>query len=156
VPALGHIRLSKLTPQHVQQFYAQKLATDLSPTTVRHMHATLHRALGYAVKQGLVPRNVTHAVEAPRMRHAEMQVLNAGQARTFLAVSRSERLHALFVLALATGMRQGELQALRWRDVDLTCGMVHVKRTAEAQRSSIKVMGRFGVERGSADERLMR
>jgi integrase len=133
VPALGQVRLAKLSPQHVQQFYAQKLASDLSPTTVRHMHATLHRALGYAVKQGLVPRNVTDAVEAPRMRHAEMQVLSAVQARAFLAASWSERLHALFVLALATGMRQGELLALRWQDVDLVRRTLNVRASLRYQ-----------------------
>jgi integrase len=67
------------------------------------------------------------------MRHAEMQVLNAAQARAFLAASRSERLHALFVLALATGMRQGELLALRWRDVDVSHKTLKVRASLRYQ-----------------------
>jgi integrase len=127
VPVLGQVRLTKLTPQHIQQFYAQKLSEGLSSTTVHHMHAVLHRALVHAVRLGLVPRNSADAVEAPRMRHVEMQVLSAVQARAFLAASQSERLHALYVLALATGMRQGELLALHWQDVDLVQGVLQVR-----------------------------
>jgi integrase len=127
VPVLGCVRLMKLTPQHIQQFYAQKLSEGLSSTTVHHMHAVLHRALVHAVRLGLVPRNSADAVEAPRMRHVEMQVLSAIQARAFLDASQSERLHALYVLALATGMRQGELLALHWKDVDLVQGSLQVR-----------------------------
>jgi integrase len=133
VPSLGQVRLTKLSPQHVQQFYAQKLSEGLSSTTVRHIHAVLHRALVHAVKLGLVPRNVTDAVEAPRMRHAEIHPLSAVQARAFLAASRPERLHALYVLALATGMRQGELLALRWQDVNLTQGTLQVRASLRYQ-----------------------
>jgi integrase len=110
-----------------QHFYAQKLGEGLSSTTVRHIHAVLHRALVHAVRLGLVPRNSADAVEAPRMRRVEMQVLSAAQARAFLAASQSERLHALYVLALATGMRQGELLALHWKDVDLVQGGLQVR-----------------------------
>ena len=133
VPSLGQVRLTKLSPQHVQQFYAQKLSEGLSSTTVRHIHAVLHRALVHAVKLGLVPRNVTDAVEAPRMRHAEIHPLSAVQARAFLEASRCERLHALYVLALATGMRQGELLALRWQDVDLAQGTLQVRASLRYQ-----------------------
>src|SRR6476646_4825505 len=132
-PSLGQVRLTKLSPQHVQQFYTQKLSEGLSSTTVRHIHAVLHRALVHAVKVGLVPRNVTDAVEAPRMRHAEIHPLTAAQARAFLEACRSERLYALFVLALATGMRQGELLALRWQDVDLAHGTLQVRASLRYQ-----------------------
>jgi integrase len=133
VPALGQVRLTKLSPQHVQQFYAQKLSEGLSSTTVRHIHAVLHRALVHAVKVGLVPRNVTDAVEAPRMRHAQIHPLSATQAHAFLEACRSERLYALFVMALATGMRQGELLALRWQDVDLAHGTLQVRASLRYQ-----------------------
>ena len=125
--------MTKLSPQHVQQFYAQKLSEGLSSTTVRHIHAVLHRALVHAVKLGLVPRNVTDAVEAPRMRHAQIHPLSVAQARAFLEASRSERLHALYVLALSTGMRQGELLALRWQDVDLAHGILQVRASLRYQ-----------------------
>jgi integrase len=66
VPALGNLQLKALSPAHVQRFYRAKLDAGLSPRTVQYMHATLHRALGRAVKWGLIPRNVTEAVDAPR------------------------------------------------------------------------------------------
>jgi len=118
-PTFGKIRLSSLTAQQVQQLYARKLDSGLSPTTVQHIHAVLHSALDNALRHGLVQRNVADLVDAPGMRHREMQPLNAEQANMLLAAASSTRLEALYVLALTMGMREGELLALRWRDVDL-------------------------------------
>jgi integrase len=118
-PALGTIKLMKLTPQQVQGMYANKLAEGLSTTTVNHLHAVLHRAFDQAVRWGLVVRNVCDLVDAPRMAHHEMQVLTPDQAKIFLAAAQGHRLEALFVLALTTGLREGELLALKWRDLDL-------------------------------------
>ena len=75
--------------------------------------------LVHAVRLGLVPRTSADAVETPRMRHVEMLILSAVQACAFLAASHSKRMHALYVMALATRMRQGELLALHWKDVDV-------------------------------------
>lgn len=111
VPVLGKVRLASLTPQQVQQLYARKLEAGLSHTTVQHIHAVLHAALDNALRQGLVQRNVADLVDAPAMRHREMQVLNAEQAKAFLAIASGTRLEALYVLALTTGMREGELLA---------------------------------------------
>jgi integrase len=119
IPALGKISLAKLTPQEVQGLYAAKLAEGLSPTTVHHLHAVLHRALDQAFRWGLVARNVCDLVDVPRMAHHEMQVLAPEQARMLLAVAEGDRFKALYVLALTTGMRLGELLALHWRDIDL-------------------------------------
>lgn len=111
-PALGRYPLAKLSPQHVQAFYASKLEEGLSSTTVRHLHAELHRALKSALRLGLVQRNVTEMVDPPRMEHREMATLSREQARTLLAAAKGNRFEALYVLAVSTGMRQGELLAL--------------------------------------------
>jgi integrase len=118
IPALGRIALAKLTPQHLQALYASKLMSGLSSTTVRHIHATLHRALKDALLMGLVQRNVTELVRGPRRASAQMLTLTEEQAKRFLEVTRSDRFGALYVLALTTGMREGELLGLRWRDID--------------------------------------
>lgn len=131
IPALGKVRLAKLTPQQVKVLYADRLASGRSQTTVRHIHAVLHTALEQAVRWDLVARNVTDLVDAPRMRHKEMLVLNAEQAKAFVAVAQGDRLEALYVLALTTGMREGELLALRWQDVDLEAGHVQVLNTLQ-------------------------
>jgi integrase len=131
IPSLGKIPLTKLTPQRLQALYAERLASGRSPTTVRHIHAVLHTALEQAVRWGLVARNVSDLVDVPRMHRKEMLVLNGEQARTFLNVAQGDRLEALYVAALTTGMREGELLALRWRDVDLEAGHLQVHNTLQ-------------------------
>lgn len=131
ISALGKVPLAKLAPQQLQAFYAERLTNGRSPTTVRHIHAVLHTALEQAVRWGLVARNVSDLVDAPRMHRKEMLVLNHEQARTFLSAAQDDRLQALYVTALTTGMREGELLALRWRDVDLEAGHVQVRNTLQ-------------------------
>jgi integrase len=77
----------------------------------------------------MVPRNVTEAVKLPRPIPKEMRPLSAEEARRLLRTARGERLEALYVLAVTTGMRQGELLALRWQDVDLENATINVRRT---------------------------
>lgn len=130
-PTLGRHPLAKLSPQQVQAFYAEKLEEGLSSTTVRHLHAELHRALKSAFRLGLVQRNVTEMVDPPRMEHREMPTLSREQARTLLAAAAGNRFEALYVLALSTGMRQGELLALKWRDVNLDDGTIQVRASLQ-------------------------
>lgn len=132
VPAIGGIRLAQLRAQHVAQLYAAKLASGLSPTTVHHLHATLHKALEAAVRLGIVARNVSDLVDAPRIAERELHVLTAEQAKTLLAAVQGHRLEALYVLALVSGMRQMELLGLRWRYVELEAPGGAVLRVAAA------------------------
>jgi integrase len=128
-PALGNVRLSKLTPAHLQGFYCSKLDSGLSPRTVQYIHVVLHRALKQALRWGLTVRNVAEAVDPPRVPKKEITPLSPGQARAFLEAVRGDRLEALYVLAIHTGMRQGELFNLRWDDVDLDAGVLRVRGT---------------------------
>jgi len=137
IPALGRHPLAKLEPRHLQRLYAEKLAAGLSPTTVHHLHAILHRALGQAARWGMVPRNVATLVDAPAMARHEMQTLNPAEAKAFLDAAAGDRLEALYVLAITTGMRQGELFRLRWQDVDLQGHVASVRgatKTATSRR----------------------
>lgn len=131
VPSLGTVSLAKLTPQQVQALYTAKLAEGLSTTTVNHLHQVLHRALDTALRLDLVVRNVCERIDPPRMRHHEMTTLSEEQAHTLLVAAEGDRFETLYVLALATGMRQGELLALRWRDVDLEGGTLQVRATLQ-------------------------
>jgi integrase len=139
VPTLGKTALTKLTAQQVQALYAAKRTGGLSATTVRHLHATLHAALEQALRLGLVQRNVTELVDKPRIVRREMKTWIPEQARMFLATTAGTRLHALYLLALATGMRQGELLALRWRDVDLEHGALSVTASLQRPKSGLKL-----------------
>ncbi len=142
IPALGKIRLARLTPQHVQSLYAAKLNDGLAPGTVHHLHVTLHHALNDAARLALVPRNVCELVTAPRKKRAqEIQVLTAEQAQQLLAAVHGDRMEALFVTALTTGMRQGELLALRWRGIDLGAGGVHGQHTMQYRHGAQRQPG---------------
>jgi len=77
VPALGRTKLKNLTPAHVRGLYQEKLNEGLAPRTVQYVHATLHKALKQAVADGLIPRNVTEAVKAPRPQKKEVRPLDA-------------------------------------------------------------------------------
>jgi integrase len=127
VPKIGRIHLRDLSPQAVQQLYSDRLSTGLSPSTVHHLHGTLHKALKDAERLGLVARNVCKLVNAPRMAESEIHPLSREDARVFLDVASGERLEALYAVALATGMRQSELLGLRWEDVDFDQNVLHVR-----------------------------
>jgi integrase len=79
--------------------------------------------------EGLIPRNATEAVKPPQVRREEMQPLSPEQVRVLLEAARGERLEALYVLAVTTGLRQGELLGLKWEDVDLEAGTLQVRRS---------------------------
>jgi len=90
----------------------------------------LHKALGQAVKLGLLARSPCEFVEPPRIRRPEMQVLDEEQVRIFLGeAKRSSRYYSLYLMAVLTGMREGELLGLRWKDVDLTLGVASIQQT---------------------------
>lgn len=128
--ALGFIPLQKLSPQAIQGYFTAKLASGLSSTTVRHHATLLHGALRHAVKWGLLARNPADMVDPPRRCRSEIRVLDEEQVRLFLAEARRSSVHyRLYLAALTTGMRQGELLGLRWRDVDLSLGVASVQQT---------------------------
>ena len=131
IPALGHASLSKLTPQHLQVFYNKKLAEGLSSTTVHGIHSMLHRALKDALQMGLLHRNVSEMLRPPRRGNREMMPLSVIEMQRFLEVVRDDRFYALYVLALSTGMREGELLGLRWQDVDLPRRIVQVRMNVQ-------------------------
>jgi integrase len=135
IPKLGSVPLTQLKPEHIQKYYAETLANGrcngkggLSSTTLRHHHMALHKALKCAVKWGLIGRNPSDAVDAPRCQNHEMHTLNEDGMRSLLEAAQSTPYYALFYLALYTGMRRSELLGLRWCDVDLILGQVSVTR----------------------------
>ena len=129
VPVLGNVSLQKLTAEKIQALYTRRLNEGLAPRTIVLIHAVLHSALENAVKWGLVSRNVAKLVSLPRIERYEAQTLTAEQAVMLLEVARESRIEALLIMAVTTGMRQGELLALRWDDVDFEQGVVYVRHT---------------------------
>ena len=128
-PVLGHHRLHTLSPQHIDELYAQKLKAGYAAETVRAIHRMLHRALQDAVKWGLVSTNVSNQVESPRPVKYEPHPLNGEQAKQLLEAAKGGPLEAMLTLAVATGMRRGELLALRWADIDFEERCLWVRHT---------------------------
>ncbi len=128
VPGLGKVKMHKLTPQQVQAFYSKKISDGLSPKTVNNIHGVLHKALDNAVKWNILPRNVCDAVTPPRIPRKEKNVLTKEQAHLLLQEVKAHRLEALLALAITTGMREGELLALRWQDISFEDRSLQVKR----------------------------
>lgn len=151
-PAIGRVALAKLEPTEVARMLdALKRRGDLSTTTVRYVHAVLRIALGRALKTGQVLRNVATLVEPPAKERRELHPLSGEQVQTFLESVREDRLSALYTAAVALGMRQGELLALRWADVDLESGIVAVRHTL---RRGVRALGEPKTERARRTLRL--
>jgi integrase len=112
----------------------------------------LRRGLAQAVKWHLVPRNVADAVKPPRPAPQEIRALSADETRRMLETAVGDRLEALYVLAVHTGMRQGELLALRWQDVNMENAVVSVRRSLT--RSGGKVV--FGEPKTKKSRRSIR
>ncbi|MDQ3509600.1 MAG: site-specific integrase [Actinomycetota bacterium] len=121
VPGIGREKLAKLRPDHIRRLYRDMLDAGKSTRTVQYAHTLLKRALTQAVMDGLIPRNAAEAVKPPKLQREEIQPLNADQVWALLDASEEadDRLRTFYAVAVRTGMRPGEMLALRWSDVDL-------------------------------------
>ena len=134
LPHLGHHRLDRLQPEHLEACYRDLLAQGLSPATVLVNHRIISRALKVAMQRGRVARNVAALVDPPRVTKPELTPLTAGEARSVLAAAAGVANSARWSVALALGLRQGEALGLLWRDVDLTQGTLTVRRALQRQK----------------------
>ncbi|WP_027716959.1 tyrosine-type recombinase/integrase [Desulfovirgula thermocuniculi] len=125
---LAEVPLAKLTPADVQRALAG-FFRESAPKTVREMYNVLRAALRRAVEWGLLAKNPAEGVKVPRKETRELQVWTEEEATRFLEVAKKSGYYPVFVLALTTGMRLGELLGLKWEDVDLDAGYLQVKRT---------------------------
>lgn len=127
LPKLGQIALPKLNPRQLNDLYASLGQEGLSSKTIHYIHTILHRALKDAVRWQKLNRNVAALADPPRVKApAGLNIWSADQVRAFLGFVNHDRLYALYLLALTTGMRRGELLGLRWCDIDLDAGRVRV------------------------------
>ncbi|MCA1704397.1 MAG: site-specific integrase [Actinobacteria bacterium] len=149
VPHLGDLRLGELDGRTLNGFYAVLLAhgrTDgkggLAPSSVRRIHAALHKALKDAVRWGFLTENPADAADPPKLRAEgpnEMTTWTAEQLRAFLAFAITDPLYPLWFLLASTGMRRGEALGLRWCDVDLDAGQVSVRRSVVSVNGSAQL-----------------
>lgn len=140
VPQLGSVLLRDLTGPMLNALYGRLLTSGrvrvkeggspgLSPTSVHLVHVTIHRMLKDAGRWGLVARNVADLADAPRPRksgESTMTTWTPDQLRAFLGAVDGDRLQAMWLLFITTGLRRGELCGLRWSDIDLDAGRLRV------------------------------
>lgn len=144
IPGLGHHVLTKLQPLHIQSMYSAMLQHGrhdgrggLSPRTVLHHHRVLRQALQQAIRWQLLVRNPADAVEPPRPERREVRTLSDDDSIKLMEASAESRLHVPIILASATGMRRGEILALRWKDVDLVTGKAAVRQSLEETKAGL-------------------
>ena len=166
VPNIGSLGAASLKPAHLADLYAKlrtepiryerkarKAAADSAPvkvrygrplgaTTVLRVHRLLHRMLGWAERLGLVSRNVARLVPAPKAGSSPARALSVDQVALFLAAAEGTPHYAFFVLAVATGMRRGELGALTWDAIDFEVKTAIVRQAIGEDRK-----GRYFIKR---------
>ena len=141
---LGAARVQRLRTADFAELYGklQQSKADggagLAARTVGHTHRLLHRVFSHAVKWGVVAINPVAAAEPPRVERTEIEILDPDQIKVVLNALRKHRLYPIVVMGLATGMRRGEMVALRWRDVDLDHGSVRVERSLEQTSDGLR------------------
>jgi len=136
VAAFGRHKLQQITPEILQRYYADKLATGrrdgkggLSPRTVKHHHRLLHVIFASAVKWRVLPRNPADAVDPPQFQRKEMNTFDQEGLETFLNSLQDTEYYPVFYTLLFTGMRRSEALALRWQDLDLDFGRLSIERS---------------------------
>ena len=130
-PRLGKVPLTQLTPKHLDDLYGAMKAAGKSAKTIRNHHAILSAALHQGVRWGWIRTNVAELAKPPRVVQRRVNAPSVEMVRTVIekAEERDPRLAPLLMLAALTGMRRGELCALRWTDVDLEAGQLDVSRS---------------------------
>lgn len=143
-PSLGAIRLSKLQPLDIEQYYHRLLRHGrvdgkggLSAQTIKHHHALIHTALSQAVNWRLLPCNPAEAVSPPRVARREMNVLDEAQTAQLLEYASGTRLYVPILLAVTTGMRRGEVLGLRWTDVEFESATIAVRRSLQQVKDGL-------------------
>lgn len=137
VPYLGNIKLDKLKPLQIQNFYTLKLEQGLSERTVISFHKIIHRALEQALKWQLISINVCNGVEKPKVKKNKVDILNEKELKELLKIAKSTKLYVPVFIASYTGMRRGEILGLTWDNVDLKNNVIKIEKTLSSTKNGI-------------------
>ncbi|MDD5924056.1 MAG: site-specific integrase [Clostridia bacterium] len=143
-PTLGNRPIQQITPVMVQNFYNQKFecgrvdgSSGLSPKTIRNLHNMFHQALEQAKINGIIRNNPTDGAVIPKQEKKEMRVLSVSEQMALMNVIPLHRLGFAIMLDLATGLRIGELCALKWSDVNFKKHTIKISRTLQRIKKSM-------------------
>ncbi|MEU4147898.1 tyrosine-type recombinase/integrase [Streptomyces parvulus] len=129
IPGLGAHRLDRLKPEHIEAFYARMQANGSKPATAHQAHRTLRTALNEAVRRGHLGKNPVQLAKAPKTGEYEVEPYSVPEVQRLLQAAGQHRNSARWAVALALGLRQGEVLGLRWEDADLDGGFLVVRRS---------------------------
>jgi integrase len=149
-PHIGSIAIQKLKPADLAELYAKLLREGrgrdndgepqgLAPRTVGHVHRVLHRALGHAQRWQIVSTNVASVVAPPKVESTEVAIWTQEQTADALSKLKDRPIYPIAALAVGTGMRRGEILALRWKDLDLDGAKVRVEQSLEATKAGLRI-----------------
>lgn len=132
-PALGAARLEALDTHTIQRFYNSLIASGLSPKTVKNIHGILHCALQQAIACDYIYRNPADACKLPKVTKPEIKPLEPEEIARLLKEAEQDDYCNLFIVAMFTGMRQGELLGLAWECVDFKSGIITIKQQLQCK-----------------------
>jgi integrase len=132
-PYIGAIRIKELADSDIRSMYATLERSKVSRSMAARCHTVLRACLNLALEEKVIEKSPLSTIRraAPRYKRAAVQPLTADQVRKLLATARGHRLEAMLHVALDAGLREGEIIALRWTDVDLTAREIFVRRSAQ-------------------------
>jgi integrase len=141
-PHIGSVRVVTLTPRRLQLWVDTLARAGVGPSAIRNAYSIVSASLARAARLGLIDRSPAAGIELPGIRSTERVTWTIPQVRAVLdALAGDAKLLAFYSLAIATGMRPGELRALQWRDVDLTAQAITVRRTITRGEDDREVIG---------------
>ena len=118
VPEIGDYTIKQLKTDHLQHFYVQMLNDNLSPKTIKNIHGIIHKAMEQAVKLHYVKENVSKACILPKVERRSVHPLDETEVADFIREIRNDKYETIYLVALFTGMRQGEVLGLTWSSID--------------------------------------
>lgn len=145
-PHLGELQVQSLRPSRIEGFYSDLRdgrgpkgrmdGSRLAPRTIGHIHRLVVQSLSMAERDGAIPSNPARIAKRPKIERTELEILDEQQVRDVLTKLKGRSLYRVAALGLATGMRRGELCALRWKDVELDAALLRVEQSLEQTRTA--------------------
>ncbi len=145
----GNIKLNDLRTTHLQRHYKKLLDNGITPTTIRQINTNLKTCLNEAERQGYIQKNWCKLVTLPKKEdNKEVKILTKEEQQSFLEAIKGHDLELLYIVALGTGLRIGEILGLKWSDIDFKNNELHVNRNLQkvALYEDDKVIGYEVVE----------
>lgn len=140
-PKIGHIKMDKLRPAHIQNLYTYcRDTTKLSSSSIRRLHSTLHRALAIAVKREVIPKNIVDMADPPKQKKHKYQVATLEQLLKIINAAKDTHIFAPIFIAVNAGLRRGEILALKWDNIDMDNQILTVAGTLQRKDGKLTVL----------------